>query len=72
MSFLRFAVSNIAELIFAFILRKMRFKVRVNGGDIHFRIDAVVYCDSVEAVERLRRFARRNKFQIRVELIEDE
>ena len=49
----------------------MRFKIRINGGDTHFRIDCIVYCDTTEGVERMRKFARRNGYQFKVELLED-
>lgn len=49
----------------------MRFKVRVNGGNIHYRVDLVIYTDSAERVESIRKFAKNNKFICNVEVIDN-
>lgn len=48
----------------------LRYKVRINGGNIHFRVDMVIYTDSPERVEFLRKYAKKNKFMCSCELLE--
>lgn len=49
----------------------MKFKVMVNGGNIHYRVNMAIYCDSAERVESIRKFAKNNKFHCTVEIIDN-
>lgn len=48
----------------------LRYKVKINGGNFHFRVDMVIYTDSPEKVELLRRYAKKNKFACTCEILE--
>lgn len=48
----------------------MRYRVRVNGGDIHFRVDMCIYCDTEERAKRVQKFAKDNKYQCNIEVID--
>lgn len=48
----------------------MKFKVCITGGNSHFRVDMVIHTDTAERVVFLRNYARKNKFNCRVELID--
>lgn len=47
----------------------MRFRIRVTGGNKHYNVDLRIDTDSFERVESIRRFADRNSFQFKVEVI---
>ena len=49
----------------------MRFKIRVTGGNIHFRVDFTIYTDTFERVEFIRNYAKKNKLQCIVEVIDN-
>lgn len=48
----------------------VKFKVVINGENNHRRVNFLIYTDLVEDVVKLRGYARKNKFQINVELID--
>lgn len=47
----------------------MLYKIRVNGGNVHYQVDMVIVTDSPDRVEKIRSFSNSNKFQFYLEVI---
>lgn len=47
----------------------MFYKLRVNGSSLHYNVDMIIYTDSLERVDKIKKFAENNNFQFYSEVL---